>query len=349
MKRASNLNIHSFVQLPPPKELKNKYPASEESNRTVVEGRETIRSILRGEDRRLLAIVGPCSIHDPALAIDYARRLVELREELLDRVYIVMRVYFEKPRTRLGWRGLILDPQLDGSYEIRKGLVTARTILGEITALGLPTGSEMLDPIVPQYIDEFVSWASIGARTTESQTHREMASGLSMPVGFKNGLDGSVESALNAMASSLEPHSFLGIDETGNSSVVNTRGNPDVHLIMRGGNSGPNYYPWDIVRAEELLKHNGLPSRVLVDCSHGNSRKDHTKQREALMSVLDQRGDGRISITGFMLESNLLPGRQTPAPLNELVYGRSVTDACIGWEETEELLRTAYGRAESWM
>lgn len=349
MKRASNLNIHSFVKLPPPRELKSSHPASEASVETALEGRETIRRILSGEDQRLLAVVGPCSIHDTSAAMEYAKRLVKLREEVKDRVYVVMRVYFEKPRTRLGWRGLILDPHLDGSYDIETGLIRARALLRDITSLGLPAGSEMLDPIVPQYIDEFVSWASIGARTTESQTHREMASGLSMPVGFKNSLDGSVESALNAMASSLEPHSFLGIDEQGTTCVVHTRGNPDVHLIMRGGNNGPNFHPWDIVRAEELLKHNRLPNRVLIDCSHGNSQKDHTKQREALASVLDQRGSGRSSITGFMLESNLLPGRQSMAPAKELAYGQSITDACIGWDETEELLRTAYRRAEEWM
>jgi 3-deoxy-7-phosphoheptulonate synthase len=349
MKRASNLNIHSFVKLPPPQELKSTHPASEPSIETALEGRETIRRILTGEDKRLLAVVGPCSIHDTTAAMEYAKRLFALREEVKERVYVVMRVYFEKPRTRLGWRGLILDPHLDGSYDIESGLIRARSLLRDITSLGLPAGSEMLDPIVPQYIDEFVSWASIGARTTESQTHREMASGLSMPVGFKNSLDGSVESALNAMASSLEPHSFLGIDEQGTTCVVHTRGNPDVHLIMRGGNNGPNFYPWDMVRAEELLKHNKLPTRVLVDCSHGNSQKDHTKQREALASVLDQRSSGRDSITGFMLESNLLPGRQSMAPAGELTYGKSITDACVGWEETEELLRTAYGRAEEWM
>ncbi|MFP4534191.1 MAG: 3-deoxy-7-phosphoheptulonate synthase [Spirochaetaceae bacterium] len=349
MKRASNLNIHSFVKLPPPEQLRREFPASEASNETALEGRATIRRILAGEDPRLLAIVGPCSIHDTDAALEYAERLVELREKVHKSVYVVMRVYFEKPRTRLGWRGLILDPKLDGSYDIETGLSLARTLLKDITSLGLPAGSEMLDPIVPQYIDEFVSWASIGARTTESQTHREMASGLSMPVGFKNGLDGSVESALNAMASSLEPHSFLGIDEEGTTSVVHTRGNPDVHLIMRGGKNGPNYYPWDIVRAEELLKHNGLPSRILVDCSHGNSQRDHTRQREPLEAVLDQRAGGRSSITGFMLESNLLPGRQPIAPVEELTYGRSITDACIGWEETEELLELVSGRAAEWM
>ncbi|MFP4331589.1 MAG: 3-deoxy-7-phosphoheptulonate synthase [Alkalispirochaetaceae bacterium] len=349
MERASNLNIHSFVELPPPKQLKAEYPASEKSNATVVESRQTIRRILAGEDRRFLAVVGPCSIHDSVAAEEYASRLVKLREKLVERIYIVMRVYFEKPRTRLGWRGLILDPNLDGSYEIEEGLIRARKTLSTITGLGLAAGSEMLDPIIPQYIDEFVSWSSIGARTTESQTHREMASGLSMPVGFKNGLDGSVESALNAMASSLEPHSFLGIDEDGATCVVHTRGNPHVHLIMRGGNSGPNYYPWDIVRAEELLKHNNLPSSILVDCSHGNSQKNHSRQREALSSVLDQRSGGRESITGFMLESNLLPGRQNPAPLEQLEYGKSITDSCIGWEETEELLENAFDRAGTWM
>ncbi|MFP4408440.1 MAG: 3-deoxy-7-phosphoheptulonate synthase, partial [Spirochaetaceae bacterium] len=242
MKRASNLNIHSFVKLPPPEQLRREFPASEASNETALEGRATIRRILAGEDPRLLAIVGPCSIHDTDAALEYAERLVELREKVHKSVYVVMRVYFEKPRTRLGWRGLILDPKLDGSYDIETGLSLARTLLKDITSLGLPAGSEMLDPIVPQYIDEFVSWASIGARTTESQTHREMASGLSMPVGFKNGTDGSVETAVNALTSSRHEHSFIGIDQEGKTCILQTTGNPNGHIILRGGSrTGPNY------------------------------------------------------------------------------------------------------------
>ncbi|GAB4367598.1 MAG: hypothetical protein Kow009_04530 [Spirochaetales bacterium] len=254
-----------------------------------------------------------------------------------------MRVYFEKPRTVLGWRGLIFDPALDGSADIPRGLREARKLLLSITEMGLPAGSEVLDPIVPQYITDLLSWASIGARTTESQTHREMASGLSMPVGFKNGTDGSLESAINAMTSSLNPHSFIGIDQDGMTSILRTRGNDTIHLILRGGRMGPNYYEENVERAEEMLQKAGLPVAIVVDCSHMNSGKNHSRQGRVFHAFLHQRNLGRKSLIGFMLESNLFEGNQEiPKDLSNLKYGVSVTDACIGWEETERLLLEAY-------
>lgn len=344
VRKTSDVHVREFVPLLAPRELKAEMPLSDASVQTVLESREAIGRILSGEDPRMLAVVGPCSIHDKDAAMEYASRLKELAHEVRDQLYVVMRVYFEKPRTRLGWRGLILDPELDGTYAIDQGLRRAREILRNVTSLGMPAGSEMLDPIVPQYIDDLVSWASIGARTTESQTHREMASGLSMPVGFKNGTDGSIESALNAMASSLSPHSFIGINQEGDTCVINTTGNDQVHVILRGGRSGPNYYGWDIVRVEEMLRHNGLPSNILIDCSHGNSQKDHRNQPKVLRDVVQQRRDGRRSITGFMVESNLVAGRQDlKDTVGSLVYGQSITDACIGWDETVELLQWAAG------
>lgn len=340
--RISDLRVRAVEELLPPTSLKERLPIGEESARTVREGRRVIGEILAHRDPRLLAVVGPCSIHDPLAAYEYADRLAALREEIQDVLFVVMRVYFEKPRTKLGWRGLILDPHLDGSYQIDEGLHLAREILLEITARGIPAGSEMLDPIVPQYIDDLVSWASIGARTTESQTHREMASGLSMPVGFKNGTDGSIESALNAMASSLRPHRFIGTSQEGHTSVIHTSGNDEVHVILRGGRTGPNYYPWDIVRVEEMLRHQNLPLNIIVDCSHGNSEKVPERQSDVLLSVIEQRISGRESIRGVMIESNLIGGRQKlgEAPVG-LVYGQSITDACLGWEDTAQALRRA--------
>lgn len=338
--KTSDVRVREAVPLLSPAELKAQLPLSAESAETVLASREAVGNIISGRDPRLLAVVGPCSIHDPAVAMDYAARLAALRTELAGELYIVMRVYFEKPRTRLGWRGLILDPHLDGSYQIEDGLRHARRILLDVTGLGVPAGSEMLDPIVPNYIDDLVSWASIGARTTESQTHREMASGLSMAVGFKNGTDGSIETALNAMASSLSSHSFIGTNQTGDTCVINTTGNDQVHMILRGGRSGPNYHSWDIVRVEEMLRHSGLPESIVVDCSHGNSEKDHRNQPKVLRDVVAQRVAGRSSIRGVMVESNIVEGRQDlGANRDELVYGCSITDACLGWEDTERLLR----------
>jgi 3-deoxy-7-phosphoheptulonate synthase len=291
----------------------------------------------------MLAVVGPCSIHDTDAAVDYAERLRSLRERIQDRIYVVMRVYFEKPRTKLGWRGLILDPYLDGSYDVEEGLRRARKLLLEISGMGLPAGSELLDPIVPQYIDDLVTWASIGARTTESQTHREMASGLSMPVGFKNGTDGDVRTAVNALASSRNPHSFIGTDQEGRTSVLETAGNDATHIILRGGKDGPNYKKHHIDAACSVLQDAGVQASLMVDCSHANSRKDYTRQPGVLESIVNQRAEGKQEIMGFMLESNLVQGRQRiPDDPQDLVYGCSITDACLGWEATEELLLWAH-------
>jgi len=312
---------------------------SEKANTTVIEGRRSLQNILSGTDKRMIAVVGPCSIHDQEAAVEYAKRLRGLAERVKDTLRIVMRVYFEKPRTTIGWRGMITDPDLDGSYNIEKGMKRARELLLTINEMGLPTGSEMLDPIVPQYISDLVAWAAIGARTTESQTHREMASGLSMPVGFKNGTSGNLQLALDAMSSSVHPHSFIGIDQEGRTCVVHTKGNEYVHIILRGGRSGPNYYEENVEDAEELLKNTELNPAIMIDCSHANSGKNHEKQSRVLRSVREQRRRGRRSIIGFMMESNLAAKNQAiPKDLKDLEYGCSVTDKCIGWEETERLI-----------
>jgi 3-deoxy-7-phosphoheptulonate synthase len=350
MERTSDLRIQSSETLTTPRELLAELPASETSNKTVVEGRRTIEAILRGEDSRLLAIVGPCSIHDPKIGLEYAEKLVALAEEVKDSIYIVMRVYFEKPRTKLGWRGLILDPQLNGSNDIQGGLRTARKLLLDITAMGMPAGSEMLDPIVPQYIDDLLSWGAIGARTTESQTHREMSSGLSMPIGFKNGTDGSVDTAVNAMTSSKHSHSFIGIDLDGKTCVLRTSGNDMGHLILRGGKDGPNYYRDHIEKAGQALRNAGLIDKVMVDCSHANSGKNHQRQHIVLEDIIRQRLSGVDEVMGFMLESNHFPGNQAiPEDISQLKYGVSVTDACIGWEETVELITEAKRMLQSGM
>ncbi len=343
MQRTSDVRIRSLDPLVPPAVLKEEFPASEASIRTVVESREVIESVVSGRDSRLVAVVGPCSIHDPDAALEYARRLKRLHDELRDRIYLVMRVYFEKPRTRLGWRGLILDPHLDGSYDIQSGLRTARRILCEITDMGLPAGSEMLDPIVPQYTSDLISWASIGARTTESQTHREMASGLSMPVGFKNATDGSIDVAVNALSSSRYPHSFIGIDPEGRTCVLNTAGNEYGHIILRGGRAGPNYHDESVEDACRQLADAGYTPAVMVDCSHANSVKDPTRQVKVLRSIVRQRREGQTCLVGFMLESNIGHGRQAIAErIEDLAYGVSITDPCLGWDRTERALRRAY-------
>lgn len=332
---------------------------SEASNNTVIAGRATISEIIAGRDPRMLAVVGPCSIHDAEAAIDYARRIAELRARVSERLFVIMRVYFEKPRTRLGWRGMILDPHLDGSYDIANGLRIARQVLCEITELGVPVGSEMLDPIVPQYTSELLSWASIGARTTESQTHREMASGLSMPIGYKNGTDGDVDTAINALSSARSPHSFIGIDQEGRTCVLHTTGNADGHIILRGGRGGPNYHDEHVEEALRRVQAAGFPAAVMVDCSHANSRKDPRRQLRVLDSIVRQRCDGQRALIGFMLESNINEGRQDPPAvqaegqahagrsepaLESLRYGVSITDACIGWTDTEAALADAYER-----
>ena len=342
---ARDVNIQRTEPLVSPVELVNELPLTPEVEATVLEGRRQIQAVLRGEDPRFLVITGPCSIHDERAALDYAERLKKLSDEIGDRVLIVMRVYFEKPRTTVGWKGLLYDPHLNDTFDINEGLRRARTLLINIGEMGVFTGTEFLDPIVPQYLAGLVSWAAIGARTTESQTHRQMASGLSMPVGFKNGTDGSAQIAVDAMISARAPHAFLGIDHFGQTCVVHTNGNPYGHLVLRGGNTGPNFGAGAIAEAHKLLSKSGVPSQLLVDCSHGNSNKDHTRQGIALRDIIEQRVAGNAGIIGCMLESNISAGAQKlNGDSSSLEYGVSVTDACIGWEDTEELLRWAHDK-----
>lgn len=337
-----NVRVRSLRRLSTPCEIKRALPAGKKSSQTAATGRAEAQAILHGRDKRLLVIVGPCSVHDPDAALDYARRLARLRGELSDTLCIFMRVYFEKPRTTVGWKGLINDPDMDESCDLQKGLRVGRRVLLDITSLGLPAATEFLDPIVPQYLADVVSWAAIGARTTESQTHREMASGLSMPVGFKNSTDGSIQTALDALLSARSSHSFLGIDQDGRSAVVATAGNPDSHIVLRGGREGANYTSRHTAETERRLRAAGLQPGFMVDCSHANSAKNPRRQALAWRSVLAQRRRGRNSIIGAMLESNLEEGNQ---PVNsdrrKLRYGVSVTDACIDWKTTEKLLRAA--------
>ena len=340
-----DLNVTTMVRLSPPRAIKERFPASEKANETVVEGRAAVQKILRGEDSRMLVVVGPCSVHDPEGAVEYAKRLVTLREELKDRLYIIMRVYFEKPRTTVGWKGLINDPHLDGTNDIENGLKQARRLLLDITQLGMPAGTEFLDSIVPQYIADLVSWAAIGARTTESQTHRELASGLSMPVGFKNGTDGSLQIALDAMQAANAPHSFLGVDQDGFTSIVRTKGNKYGHVVLRGGRAGSNYDTDSIAAAVKALEKAKQSPVLLVDCSHANSNKQHAQQEEVARSVVAQRAAGNKALIGLMLESYLHEGNQSvPSDRAQLKYGVSVTDACVSWETTERILREAHGK-----
>ena len=340
--KLDNVNIDNQEILITPEELKRQLPATDEVKRGISQNREIVRSIIDGTDKRLLLVVGPCSIHNPREAIDYAERLKALSESVNDKLFIVMRAYFEKPRSTVGWKGLINDPHLDDSFKIAEGLAMARKLLLEISKLGLPLANEALDPITPQYLQELFSWTAIGARTSESQTHREMASGLSCPVGFKNGTDGSLDVALNALQSVKSPHRFLGISPDGKVSIVTTKGNAHAHVVLRGGTNGPNYYPENIAVCEEELESIGATQAIMVDCSHANSNKDHTKQGSVLEAVAEQISIGNKSIRGVMLESNLNPGNQKVDSSQELQYGVSITDACIGWEETERLLRDFY-------
>jgi len=343
MQPTSDVNVRSTLPLIAPRALKAELPATERVAEVVVGARQAIRSLLAGEDARLLAVVGPCSIHGREAALEYAGRLCELARQIEDRILVVMRVYFEKPRTTIGWKGLIYDPFLNDTFDIAAGLRMARRILLDIGELGMPAATEMLDPITPQYVADLVSWASIGARTTESQTHRQMASGLSMPVGYKNATDGNLQIALDAMQAARHPHSFLGIDNDGRTCIVNTSGNPWGHLILRGGRSGPNYDADSLRLAAEALATAKLTAKVMVDCSHANSDKDHRRQELVWNDVLGQRGQGNRDILGMMLESNLFEGAQKlagdPAKLR---YGVSITDACTGWEQTRELLLRAH-------
>lgn len=335
-----NLHVKETVRLLTPRALKRELPVDEGVNRTVAASRARVVKILKQEDSRLLVVVGPCSIHDIKGALEFGERLSKVREELSDRMEIIMRVYFEKPRTTIGWKGLINDPHLDGSYDIETGLKKARRLLLELTAMGLPAATEFLDPIIPQYIDDLITWAAIGARTTESQTHREMASGLSMPVGFKNATDGSLQIALDAMLSARTPHNFLGIDQDGVTSIIRTTGNPVGHVVLRGGRSRTNYDAASLKEAEEQLVKTGLPPVLMIDCSHANSGKQHSRQEQVWRSAIEQRVQGNRAIIGVMLESYLNEGSQPfPKPVEQLEYGVSITDACLSWEATERLLR----------
>jgi 3-deoxy-7-phosphoheptulonate synthase len=338
-----DLNVAGIVSLVSPREVKSELPITEAARRVVTESRETIQKILAGEDDRMLVVVGPCSIHDEDAALEYASRLAALSRDIGDRIHVVMRAYFEKPRTTVGWKGLINDPHLDGSFDIECGLKKARKLILGIAELGLPAGTEMLDPITPQYIADLIAWAAIGARTIESQTHRQMASGLSMPVGYKNGTTGDMQIAIDAMHSALHPHSFLGIDALGRSAVIKTRGNRHGHIILRGGHGGPNYDPQSVAHAVESLRKAGLCTRVMVDSSHANSGKKYQNQHKVWNSVIQQRREGNLDLIGILMESHLEEGNQPlPADLSQLKYGVSITDSCVGWEETEALMRHAY-------
>jgi 3-deoxy-7-phosphoheptulonate synthase len=337
--KLDNRNVTEVTPLVSPRSIKAKSPLTTSAADLVLNTRHAIRDIIHGRDnQRLVVIIGPCSIHDTEAGFEYAKRLKKVADETKERLVIVMRTYFEKPRTTVGWKGLINDPHLDGSCDIACGLEMARALLLRINNLGMPCASEMLDPVTPQYIDDLVSWAAIGARTTESQTHREMASGLSMPVGFKNGTDGGLQVALNAMISARHPHSFLGINVEGITSVVKTAGNPDRHVVLRGGGGKTNFSSEDIARAAKMVAEEGIVRPIMVDCSHGNANKDHTKQGAVCRSVCSQLREGQKAIMGVMLESNIKPGNQAWKEGAQLEYGRSITDACIGWEETEALL-----------
>ncbi len=334
-----NQHVIEIKALPSPRAIKTKLPITDQAAALVVETREAIRRILHGQDRdRLLVIVGPCSIHDPDAAYEYAVKLKPVADALRDRFLIVMRTYFEKPRTTVGWKGLINDPHLDGTCDIATGVELARGILLKINQLGLSCATELLDPISPQYVADLISWVAIGARTTESQTHREMASGVSMPVGFKNGTEGSFQVAVNAMISARAPHHFVGINADGQTAIIKTMGNPDRHIVLRGGGGKTNYEAEHVARAEAAVACEGIARPIMIDCSHDNSSKDHTRQSLVAHEVLRQFREGRQTIMGLMLESNLNPGKQAWKEGVELLHGVSITDACLGWNETEHLL-----------
>jgi len=332
--RTRDLHVESFRPLLPPAILLEELPLSEAGASNVARGRAEIGRILKGEDDRLVLVVGPCSIHDPVAALDYAKRLKALADEHARDLCIVMRVYFEKPRTTIGWKGLINDPRLDGSFAINEGLRLARRLLLDLAELGLFTGGEFLDPISPQFTSDLVSWGAIGARTTESQVHRELASGLSMPVGFKNGTDGGVQIAIDAVRSSAHPHSFLGVTEQGLCAIVATRGNVDCHVILRGGTSGPNYDAATVQKTTAALGAAGLQRRLMIDTSHGNSEKDYRRQKVVAADIAAQVGDGEPGIFGVMMESFIVEGRQDLVDPKRLTYGQSITDGCMSWETT---------------
>ncbi len=333
-----DLRIKEIREVIPPVQLHEALPITDVASKTVFEARKIIQDILNGEDDRLLVIVGPCSIHDPKAAREYAERLRGMRDELGEDLLIVMRVYFEKPRTTVGWKGLINDPNLDGSFQINHGLQLARSLLLDVAEMGVPSATEYLDLISPQYVSDLVAWGAIGARTTESQVHRELASGLSCPVGFKNGTDGGLQIAIDAIRSASQPHHFLSLTKAGHSAIFSTSGNPDCHIILRGGRE-PNYDAASVNAAAERLEKAGLSPRVMIDCSHANSRKQHLLQVDVGRDVADQMALGDTRIFGVMIESHLVGGRQEVKREEALVYGQSITDACLGWDDTVPLLR----------
>ena len=338
-----DVHVRETVPLVAPRYLKHEETISDVAVKTVIEARESIKRILSGEESRLIVVVGPCSIHDHVAALDYAQRLKTLADRVQDKLLVVMRVYFEKPRTTVGWKGLINDPHLNDTFDIATGLRIGRRILLEVASMGLPAATELLEPITPQYIADLISLTAIGARTTESPTHRQMASGLSMPVGFKNGTNGNLQVAIDAMLAARSQHSFLGIDNDGQTCIVNTKGNPWGFLILRGGQSGPNYNPESLAESLKRLNSAKLPPRLMVDCSHANSNKDYLLQHVCWGDCLSQRIAGNKNIVGLMLESNLMPGNQPlTSDLTKLQYGVSITDGCIGWEETERLILSAH-------
>lgn len=348
----SDLHVIETRPLLSPAFIKSELPIASEVAQLVTKTRDRIRNILEGKDKRVLVVVGPCSIHDVVAAQEYGEKLVKLRSQFQDQLEIVMRVYFEKPRTTVGWKGLINDPHLDNSYDINNGIRIARKLLLDLAHIGLPAATELLDPITPQYIADLICWTAIGARTTESQIHRQMASGLSMPVGYKNGTDGSFKAAINAMLTAKISHHFLGINQDGLASIVRTTGNPDGHLVLRGGAAKPNYEAADVEAAATALKQKAMNSRIMIDCSHGNSRKDYLKQVNVLDSINQQLQTGSQHIVGVMIESHLIAGNQSiPQNGKPAVYGQSITDACVNWETTETMLHdlahaVAKGRPE---
>jgi 3-deoxy-7-phosphoheptulonate synthase len=343
--KTNNLKVTGITPIIAPADLRQVFPLSEKDRAFVSRSREQIKEIIQRRDKRLMVVVGPCSIHDTEAALEYAGKLAELSRKVDDQLLLIMRVYFEKPRTTVGWKGLINDPDMDGTHLISKGLGIARGLLGKMTSLEVPVANEMLDPITPEYVADLISWGAIGARTTESQTHRELASGLSFPIGFKNGTDGNLQIAIDAMKASMHSHSFLGINREGRTSIIQTSGNPDVHIVLRGGSRKVNYHPEDIAHTEEQLVKNSLAPTIMVDCSHGNSNKDYQKQPDVLECVVDQLLAGNGSISGVMIESNLEAGNQKiPSDTSQLKYGVSITDACIDWTTTERILLHAHDR-----
>src|SRR5512133_1443855 len=342
MQQTENLNVLAVEVMPSPDEIKARVPLTERAVTTVLSGRRAIEAILDGRDRRLFVVVGPCSIHEPVAGLDYARRLKALADEVSDTVLLVMRVYFEKPRTSLGWEGFTNDPHLDGSFRIKEGMERARRFMVEVNELGLPAGTEALDPIAPHYRGDLVSWTAIGARTSESQTHRNLASGLSTPVGFKNGTEGDVEAAVNAIVAAAHPHAFLGINDQGRSAVIRTRGNRYGHLVLRGGGGRPNFDTVSVSMAEQALARAGVPQNIVIDCSHANSWKRPELQPLVVPGVVHQIREGNDSVGGVRIESFIEAGSQKPSgDARTLKYGQSVTDPCLGWDETVECIRAA--------